>query len=285
MLLFLFFPFLFSLIVYLIRLMTLMSQKKMLLEARPFLEDSIKDTFSSGIPSCVKLSDLGCSSGPNSPSAISEIIHTIHGMAKRMDCKSPEFQVFLNDLPGNDFNISEDGTLGHCFITGVPGSFHGRIFPSRSLDFVHSSCSAHWLSQKRTRDIYIANGSPPTVIQAYTNQFQRDFSLFLGLRSEEIKPGGSVVITIIGRNMEDPSSGDCCDLWELLAKSLLDMLAEGEVRTMVQEEGSFNLDKLETFEASWDPFDESDKYADHVAKHHLMGKGKYFFIFISLTKK
>ncbi|XP_034684138.1 benzoate carboxyl methyltransferase-like [Vitis riparia] len=231
------------------------AKKKMILEARPFLEDSIKDAFSSGIPSCVKLSDLGCSSGPNALSAISEIIHTIHGMSKRMDCKLREFLVSLNDLPGNDFNNifsplpdfykklkkEEDDTLGHCFITEVPGSFHGRIFPSRSLDFLHSSCKAHWLSQapagleKNKGHIYIANGSPPTVIQAYTNQFQRDFSLFLGLRSEEIKPGG-------------------CS-------------SEGEVRTMVQEEGSFNLDKLETFEASWDPFDESYKYrgAQNVA--------------------
>ncbi|KAL6346244.1 hypothetical protein AAG906_033040 [Vitis piasezkii] len=143
-------------------------------------------------------------------------------------------------------------------------------------------CQAPAGLEKNKGHIYIANGSPPTIIEAYTNQFQRDFSLFLGLRSEEIKPGGCMVITIIGRNMEDPSSGDCSDLWELLAKSLLDMLAEadlnsfnlpiyhpseGEVRTMVQEEGSFDLDKLETFEASWDPFDESYKYrgAQNVA--------------------
>lgn len=135
----------------------------MILEVRPFLEDSIKDAFSSGIPTSVKLADLGCSSGPNALSAISEIMHAIHGMSKAMNCKSPEFQVFLNDLPGNDFNNifsslpafyeklkKEDGTLGHCFIAGVPGSFYTRIFPSRSLDFVHSSCSVHWLSQVRT---------------------------------------------------------------------------------------------------------------------------------------
>ncbi|RVX16521.1 Benzoate carboxyl methyltransferase [Vitis vinifera] len=89
-----------------------------------------------------------------------------------------------------------------------------------------NKCQAPAGLEKNKGHIYIANGSPPTVIEAYTNQFQRDFSLFLGLRSEEIKPGGCMVITIIGRNMEDPSSGDCCDLWELLAKSLLDMLAE-----------------------------------------------------------
>ncbi|KAJ9703517.1 hypothetical protein PVL29_005034 [Vitis rotundifolia] len=353
---FFFFPLLYH--IYLIRLIILMSQKRIILEVRPFLEDSIKDAFTSGIPNCVKLADLGCASGPNALSAISEIIHTIHGMSRGMNCKSPEFQVFLNDLPGNDFNnifsllpdfyeklTKEDGTLGNCFITGVPGSFYSRIFPSRSLDFVHSSCSVHWLSQapagleKNKGHIYIANGSPPTVIQAYTNQFQRDFSLFLGLRSEEIKPGGRMVITTIGRSMEDPSGGECCDLLELLAKSLSDMLAEGlieeadlnslnfafyfpsegEVRALVQEEGSFNLDKLVTFEASWDPFDESDKYrgaqnvanymrsiaeptltshfggiiignlfgryADHLAKHLLMEEGKYFFMVISLTNK
>ena len=138
-----------------------MSQKKMMVEVRPFLEDSVKDAFNLGIPSCVKIADLGCSSGSNAVSAISEIIHTIHGMSKGMNSKSPEFQVFLNDLPGNDFNnifsslpdfyekLKKEGggTMGHCFITGVPGSFYTRIFPSRSLDFFHSSCSVHWLSQ------------------------------------------------------------------------------------------------------------------------------------------
>ena len=87
-------------------------------------------------------------------------------------------------------------------------------------------CQAPAGLEKNKGHIYIANGSPPTVIQAYTNQFQRDFSLFLGLRSEEIKPAGRMVITIIGRSMEDPSGGECCDLWELLAESLTDMLAE-----------------------------------------------------------
>ena len=137
------------------------SQKRMMVEVRPFLEDSIKDAFSSEIPSCVKIADLGCSSGPNALLAIPKIIHTIHGMSKGMNCKSSEFQVFLNDLLGNGFNnifsslpnfyekLKKEvgGKMGHCFITGVPGSFYTRIFKSRSLDFVHSSCSLHWLSQ------------------------------------------------------------------------------------------------------------------------------------------
>ncbi|RXH70443.1 hypothetical protein DVH24_007699 [Malus domestica] len=42
-----------------------------------------------------------------------------------------EFQVFFSDH----------------IATGVPGSFHGQLFPKSSLHFVHSSYVAHWLSK------------------------------------------------------------------------------------------------------------------------------------------
>ncbi|KAK1357768.1 hypothetical protein POM88_051024 [Heracleum sosnowskyi] len=35
----------------------------------------------------------------------------------------------------------------NCFISGLPGSFFTRIFPSKSLNFFHSSSGVHWLSQ------------------------------------------------------------------------------------------------------------------------------------------
>ena len=79
--------------------------------------------------------------------------------------------------------------------------------------------------EKNNGHIYIAKGSPPAVIEAYTNQFKRGFSLFLRLRSQEIKAAGRMVIRIIGRSTEDPCTGESCDLFELLEKSLTDMLA------------------------------------------------------------
>ncbi|CBI17479.3 unnamed protein product, partial [Vitis vinifera] len=48
-----------------------------------------------------------------------------------------------------------------------------------------------------------------------------------------------MVITTISRSTEDPSGGECCDLLELLAESLTDMLAE----ELIEEAdlNSFNL--------------------------------------------
>ncbi|RWR86367.1 S-adenosyl-L-methionine:salicylic acid carboxyl methyltransferase [Cinnamomum micranthum f. kanehirae] len=156
----------------------------------------------------------------------------------------PELRVFLNDLPENDFNtifrslpvfydrLEEEKGLPPwtCFIAGVPGSFDGRLFPRDLLDFVHSSYSVHWLSQVpkglqgeigealNKGHVYMAESSPHAVFKAYLEQFQRDFSLFLKFHSEEMICGGRMVLTLLGRKGdEEPSSGDCCQLWELLA--------------------------------------------------------------------
>ena len=62
--------------------------------------------------------------------------------------------------------------------------------------------------------------------QAFLEQFQRDFSAFLSLRSEEIVSGGRMFLTFLGRSIADPSSKDCCCLLELLTKSLIQLVNE-----------------------------------------------------------
>ncbi|KAK2990045.1 hypothetical protein RJ640_015436 [Escallonia rubra] len=224
----------------------------------------------------------------------------------------PEIQVSLNDLPQNDFNNifkslpeffdklrKEKGeSLGPCFIAGVPGSFYGRVFPSKSLDFVYSSYSVHWLSQvpegleNNKGNIYMSNTSPPDVFEAYLKQFQRDFTIFLRSRAEEIKPGGNVVLAFVARSIADPASNDCCSIWNLLVKSLLDMEAEGlvkeadidsfnvpvytpykdEVADIIAEEGSFDLTRLEGFGVNWDASDENEDDKDYVFDKHKSGE-------------
>ncbi|OMP09006.1 SAM dependent carboxyl methyltransferase [Corchorus olitorius] len=126
----------------------------------------------------------------------------------------------------------------------------------------------------------MAKTSPPNVFKAYLDQFEKDFSNFLRSRSEELVAGGGMLLTLIGRSIADPTSKDCCSLWDLLTKSLLELAAEGlveesdvdsfnmpfytpckeEILEIVEKEGSFDLDKLEIFQVDWDPeVDFSDK--------------------------
>lgn len=140
-------------------------QKASLLRSSKVLEASVNDFAINGFPQCFALADLGCSSGPNSLLVVTTIIDNVRAVCQQKDLVVPEFQVYLNDLPDNDFNTifkfvkpssssltdgKEDALGDNCFISGVPGSFYARLFPSRSLHFVHSSNSVHWLSQVTT---------------------------------------------------------------------------------------------------------------------------------------
>ncbi|XP_028105732.1 salicylate carboxymethyltransferase-like [Camellia sinensis] len=80
-----------------------------------------------------------------------------------------------------------------------------------------------------------------------------------------------MVLTILGRESDDPSSKECCYIWELLAMALNQMVSEGlieeekmdsfnipqytpspaEVKSEVQKEGSFTIDRLEVSRVDW----------------------------------
>ncbi|KAK8545096.1 hypothetical protein V6N13_066404 [Hibiscus sabdariffa] len=273
-------------------------QKKVLLRTRPILKDAIKDMLSKIFPvTCIKVADLGCASGHNAFFPTYEIMNTTTKFYQQSHWESPELQVFLNDLPHNDFNTvfrsipvfharlleDEGDQRGHCFVSGIAGSFYERLFPSKTIHFVHSSYCLHWLSKvpkgvdNNKGNIYISKSSPPNVSKAYSEQFQNDFSNFLRCRSEEMMSGGRMMLTLIGRSITDPTSKDCCSLWDLLAKSLLDLVDKGlvnesdvdsfntpyyypceeELRQIIEKEGSFVLDKIETFKVNWD-FEDDD---------------------------
>ncbi|KAI3726516.1 hypothetical protein L1987_66314 [Smallanthus sonchifolius] len=84
--------------------------------------------------------------------------------------------------------------------------------------------------------------------------------------------GGRMVLTILGRQSDDPCSKECCYVWDLLAASLNEMVVEGlieeekmdsfnipqytpspkEVSNEVEKEGLFMIDCLEVSEVNWD---------------------------------
>ncbi|KAG9151131.1 hypothetical protein Leryth_002698 [Lithospermum erythrorhizon] len=234
-------------------------QHKTIMLTMPITEEAITSLYFNlnPCPASLKIADLGCSSGPNTLLVVSQLIKKICKIRRKTNkISSPEIQIYLNDLPGNDFNSvfkslssfnegmrNEVGSdlFGNCFFNGVPGSFYDRLFPINSLHFVHSSYSLMWLSQVpdgiegNKGNICCSRRSPKCVVKAYFKQFQKDFSVFLKCRSVELVAGGYMVLTIFGRKIVDPS----CLIWELLGNTLQDMVSEG----LIKEEKlhSFNV--------------------------------------------
>ncbi|WCJ39324.1 S-adenosyl-L-methionine-dependent methyltransferases superfamily protein [Euphorbia peplus] len=275
-------------------------QKKVILTSKPILEESISELVSEeSLPECLTMADFGCSSGPNTLIPLSEIIEIIDSTCSKLNKKTPNLQYILNDLPGNDFNTifkslipdfhqklqKEKGTMFEdCLITAMPGSFYGKLFPSNSLHFVHSSSSLHWLSQipeglinesgifLDKDNICLDKSSSESVQKAYMNQFDKDFTKFLRSRAEEMVTGGNIVITFIAKSDKLPYCKYGGEIFHLIRDSLKEMVIEGvikeskldnfnvpfhaasqeQVRNVIEREGSLKIKGIKEFELSWD---------------------------------
>ncbi|XP_042478020.1 loganic acid O-methyltransferase-like isoform X2 [Macadamia integrifolia] len=224
------------------------------------IDDAIAKKLDIKSPSFTKstalcIADLGCSVGPNTFIAMQNIVEAIklkYG-SEGLSSQIPDFQVFFQDHVSNDFNtlfasLPPDRPY---FATGVPGSFHGRLFPKASLHLVHSSIALHWLSMvpKEVLDKdspawnkgKIHYGSPKKeVVQAYSVQFAKDIDSFLLARAEEIVPGGLMVLKIQGLPNGIPySQTGSVVLMDLLGSSLMDMAKMGLVSEAKVD--SFNI--------------------------------------------
>ncbi|GJN29024.1 hypothetical protein PR202_gb17211 [Eleusine coracana subsp. coracana] len=243
-------------------------QEKVIVKVRPILEKATIQAYKAILPKTMVIADLGCSSGPNTLLFISTIINTIAAETNKQHggCDQVELQFFLNDLPGNDFNLlfrslepfkksiatDQDGQiLPPYYISGLPGSFYTRLFPNQTVHLFHSACCLHWRSQVpeglqsqggaylNEGNIYISTDSSPLVVKMFQEQFYGDFSLFLKLRHDELVSGGQMVLTFLSRKNEDVFSGDLNYLLGLLAQSLKTLVAEGLVEKEMLD--SFNV--------------------------------------------
>uniref|UniRef100_A0A1J3GJX1 Salicylate carboxymethyltransferase n=1 Tax=Noccaea caerulescens TaxID=107243 RepID=A0A1J3GJX1_NOCCA len=297
-------------------------QKKASDEAKHITLETLQQLYKETRPkkSTLGIADLGCSSGPNTLSTIRDMIKAIEEVAHHREIPNqplPEFSIFLNDLPGNDFNsifkslpdfhtelkrdTNTNGDSPSVFISAYPGSFYGRLFPENTIHFIHSSYSLHWLS-KVPPGIYdeqgksinkgcvnICSSSPEAVSKAYYSQFKEDFSIFLRCRSKELVSAGRMVLIILGRDGPDHVDRGNSFFWELLSRSIADLVAQGEteeekldsyemhfyaasaaeIESEVEREGSFELERLEMLEVDKETGNEDDdvsSYGKAVAK-------------------
>ncbi|CAL4979470.1 unnamed protein product [Urochloa decumbens] len=237
-------------------------QEMILLESMPMIDNAIKKVLETLAVKTMTIADLGCSSGPNTLLFVSSVIDTTAEQCnKAVECDPMELQIFLNDLPGNDFNQVfrslnnvKKGTASQMrntpllyYVSGLPKSYYNRLLPRESVHLFHSSMSLHWRSQVpelldarrdvllNKNNIYIAKATSPFIVKCFKEQFDKDFSTFLKLRHEELVFGGKMVLTFCGRKDEDVYNGDLNKLFGLLAISLQSLV------TKRMELDSFNL--------------------------------------------
>ncbi|KAG9454892.1 hypothetical protein H6P81_007796 [Aristolochia fimbriata] len=237
--------------------------------------------------STFRVADLGCSVGPNTFSVVQNIVGAVErklllllpdeGVVLLLD-----FEVFFNDHYSNDFNtlfssLASKAGRRRYFAAGVPGSFHGRLFPKASLHFVHSSYAVQWLS--RVPDEVKDETSPAwnkgkilsveakqEVQEAYSARFAQDMEAFLQARADELVGGGLMVLIFpYTKSPVYVEKALFYRLWRILELALNDMADKGrldeakvnsfnipihipyahEIQKLVEENGSFTIVKMQ----------------------------------------
>ncbi|XP_028758161.1 probable S-adenosylmethionine-dependent methyltransferase At5g37990 [Neltuma alba] len=206
----------------------------------------------------ISIADLGCTTGPNTIIVMQTITEAIENqyyktVQKLSAQQIPEFQVIFNDQVSNDFNtlFKRLPPNRNYFASGVPGSFHGRLFPKKTLHFVHSASTLHWLSRvpKEITDrsssafnkgrIHYIN-APKEVQDAYAAQYRTDFENFLHARAQELVSNGLMALQIA--TVPDvilESDIHPARVYELLGSTLMEMTKEGRVSE--EKVDSFNV--------------------------------------------
>ncbi|KAH0915541.1 hypothetical protein HID58_029987 [Brassica napus] len=279
-------------------------QKKASDKTKHITLETVQQLYKETRPKSLKIADLGCSSGPNTLSTIRDIIKAVK-FAHHLEIPNqplPEFSIFLNDLPSNDFNsifkslpdfhteLKRDTNYGDCpsvFIAANPGSFYGRLFLKKpsilSIPLLACTGFPRYILSSVPPGLYddqgksinkgcinICSWSPEAVSKAYCSQFKEDFSMFLRFRSKEVVSTGRMVLILLGREGPNPVGRRNSFFCELLARSIADLVAQGEteqekldsyenhfyapsaaeIEGEVNKEGSFELEKLEMIEVA-----------------------------------
>ncbi|OEL12531.1 Anthranilate O-methyltransferase 2 [Dichanthelium oligosanthes] len=256
-------------------------QEKSILKTRPVLHKAVAAAHASSLSSpggggAMVVADLGCSSGPNTLLVVSEVLGAVADRREELvmggqQAPPVHVQFFLNDLPGNDFNLvfqslelfkkltakDKGESLPPYYVAGLPGSFYTRLFPDRCVHLFHSSYCLMWRSKASTDrfklvpdelvrgtvlnegNMYIWEATPSSVVKLYQKQFQDDFSQFLKMRHKELASGGQMVLAFLGRKNKDVLRGEVSYMWGLLAQALQSLVKEGRVQK--EKLDSFNL--------------------------------------------
>lgn len=218
-------------------------QRNAIVAAKELIKEAVFDKLDIEIFSptnTFRVTDLGCSVGPNTFLAVQNILEAVEHKCRTQGHNSdqvPEFQVFFSDQAGNDFNelFQSLPPDRNYYAMGVPGSFYSRLFPKACLHFVYSSFSLQCLSKvpEQVVDrsspawnkgrIHYSN-SAHEVVEAYATQYAKDMECFLSARAQEIVGGGLVAFVVPGRADGTPHAQNFYNMsLDLFGSCLMDM--------------------------------------------------------------
>jgi hypothetical protein len=207
--------------------------------------------------------DFGCSEGKNSIAIVKASIDAVRAIRP-----GEQFFVVHDDLPANNFNrlifqlYSSPDSLSSIygatadspvFVYASGGSFYSRVVPDQFLNLGVSSSSVHWTSSLPNFKAHIFHAGASAAEQAaFAKIAALDWATFLEKRTEELVPGGKLIVTLAARindpgdpiegsNPRDLETFSAQSITQLLNDVLLQKLNEGEIERSAFERVSLPI--------------------------------------------
>ena len=234
----------------------------------PWLVEAAADMDFAPTPNTITLADFGCSEGRNSIAVMKSVLPTLRSRTKRT------FLTVHSDLPTNDFSqllqalgAKDTSVLGdeNVYSAVVGGSMFDQLLPSRSTHIAMTFNAIGFLSRRPLDELpgYILPNGPSAVRgvgavsdierTAFATQALSDLNSFLRARSEELVPGGKLLIQVF-------SVGDthrtCDGIYDVLNDAVLEAVEAGEISPMTYA-SYYQPVYFRTLEELTAPFDSS----------------------------
>ncbi len=185
----------------------------------------------------VTIADYGCAEGRNSMTTIATALRLLatRGVS--------DAAVLHNDLVTNDWGVLAANLEGpESYLRQYPATralfaphgFFDRVTLARSITLGTSGSAAHWLSRQppgldMPRSLYRSD-APPDQCAKILAQAASDWQAFLEARTEELQPGGVLLVQMLGADGEvSPVRVSAAGLLKLMNECAIALVESGDV--------------------------------------------------------
>jgi long-chain acyl-CoA synthetase len=205
--------------------------------ALPLLEQVVDKIIIDNKTQPVVIADYGSSQGKNS---FAPLRTAIRALRRRVGSERPIVVAHV-DQPANDFNtlfsaLDRDpdrytSDEPNIFPSAIGRSFYEQVFPADHVHLGWSAYAAMWLSRIPTFISGHFRGDRGTAAEceAFRQQATQDWEHFLSLRAKELRPGGRLLLVMVGMNEEGSTGSEA--LMDEANEVLANMVSEGVIRT------------------------------------------------------